>query len=511
MEAKMVQRATVLLTVLLLLIGQSSAGYKDCFSRCYPDCRAKGNGKAFCNYTCFFECISVPAPVFPPAPPQAESSCSFECAKSSCAHLDPGTMQNFSRASRVLVNQGEASKGSISTTSVAVNNDKKLPQKIANRGAGRLVNVGLDQRKDSVVEIRTNPQEDSSLTPPSIIGTVINVRDNNTGSFERQQVEAGMQVEEKKESLAVSSSLDDLKNNQFSSSDNSNLTFQKGQDQFGNRVPANDQDSKQHDLAKIRIYGTGEAHMTQKRDELRNHQSMDQFVRSAVVGSACATTMSVHSGPPYQCTNVALAGHSGFSTQMSSAVENMSDVPAHSLPLGQESVVKEADGQQHQQQSLQMCEGIRENMVSSNASHLKSQVLSANNPSANVDVEPSQSSKVEKAPRKKKYDPDVFFKVNGKLYQKLGKIGSGGSSEVHKVITSDCTIYALKKIKLKGRDYPTAYGFCQEIEYLNKLKGKGNIIQLIDHEVTDKTLLQEVINGSMTVKDGRIKDDQYIH
>ncbi|XP_030445364.1 serine/threonine-protein kinase MPS1 isoform X2 [Syzygium oleosum] len=133
--------------------------------------------------------------------------------------------------------------------------------------------------------------------------------------------------------------------------------------------------------------------------------------------------------------------------------------------------------------------------------------------------ESSQSGKREKAisgrgasvPRKRNYDPDLFFKVNGKLYQRLGKIGSGGSSEVHKVISSDCTIYALKKIKLKGRDYATAYGFCQEIEYLNKLKGKNNIIQLIDFEVTDKTLLHEVMSGSMNIKDGRVKDDGYIY
>lgn len=98
--------------------------------------------------------------------------------------------------------------------------------------------------------------------------------------------------------------------------------------------------------------------------------------------------------------------------------------------------------------------------------------------------EKAVSSKGASAPRKRNYDPDLFFKVNGKLYQRLGKIGSGGSSEVHKVISSDCTIYALKKIKLKGRDYATAYGFCQEIQYLNKLKGKNNIIQLIDYEVS---------------------------
>ncbi|KAE8666623.1 hypothetical protein F3Y22_tig00112495pilonHSYRG00025 [Hibiscus syriacus] len=126
------------------------------------------------------------------------------------------------------------------------------------------------------------------------------------------------------------------------------------------------------------------------------------------------------------------------------------------------------------------------------------------------------SSKGTSAPRKRNYDPDLFFKVNGKLYQRLGKIGSGGSSEVHKVISSDCTIYALKKIKLKGRDYASAYGFCQEIEYLNRLKGKNNIINLIDYEDGgdpggDKNLLREVMNGCMSNKDGRVKDDGYLY
>ncbi|RDY10443.1 mph1 [Mucuna pruriens] len=125
--------------------------------------------------------------------------------------------------------------------------------------------------------------------------------------------------------------------------------------------------------------------------------------------------------------------------------------------------------------------------------------------------EKAASSKGASAARKRTYDPDLFFKVNGKLYQRLGKIGSGGSSEVHKVISSDCRIYALKKIKLKGRDYATAYGFCQEIEYLYRLKGKDNIIQLIDYEVTDKALLEEVMKGSFSNKDGRVKDDGCIY
>ncbi|KAH9756864.1 serine/threonine-protein kinase MPS1 [Citrus sinensis] len=154
-----------------------------------------------------------------------------------------------------------------------------------------------------------------------------------------------------------------------------------------------------------------------------------------------------------------------------------------------------------------------------NSPELKSQAPLSKNSSSDMKLEASKSEKQEKAvsskgasaPRKRNYDPDLFFKVNGKLYQRLGKIGSGGSSEVHKVISSDCTIYALKKIKLKGRDYATAYGFCQEIEYLNKLKGKNNIIQLIDYEVTEKALLREVLNGSMNNKDGRVKDDGYIY
>ncbi|KAI3733107.1 hypothetical protein L1987_64325 [Smallanthus sonchifolius] len=66
-------------------------------------------------------------------------------------------------------------------------------------------------------------------------------------------------------------------------------------------------------------------------------------------------------------------------------------------------------------------------------------------------------------------------------------------------------------IKLNGRDYATAYGLCQEIEYLNKLKGKDHIIQLIDYEVTDKGLLKEVMSGCVSNKDGKVKDDGYIY
>eukprot|EP01018_Ginkgo_biloba_P020092 Gb_19095 [translate_table: standard] len=132
-------------------------------------------------------------------------------------------------------------------------------------------------------------------------------------------------------------------------------------------------------------------------------------------------------------------------------------------------------------------------------------------PSSHNDSEKAASSRETSANRKRHHDPDAFFRVNNKTYQKLGKIGSGGSSEVLKVISTDCNIYALKKIKLKGRDYSTAYGFCQEIDYLTRLRGKSYIIQLIDYEVTDKTIFKDVMTGDAKIKDGRINEDAYIY
>ena len=44
-------------------------------------------------------------------------------------------------------------------------------------------------------------------------------------------------------------------------------------------------------------------------------------------------------------------------------------------------------------------------------------------------------------------------------------------------------IYALKRIKLQGRDAEAATGFIDEITLLQALRGKQNIIQLVDAEV----------------------------
>lgn len=257
--------------------------------------------------------------------------------------------------------------------------------------------------------------------------------------------------------------------------------------------------------------------------------------QSSVAGSSCATTTSVHStSAPINSTTNCSRLYSGSHVP----VEPLGDFNVNSQPVTQGNMIqpsipslKDTSGvlsdkitaasqtsksasdarmevKEHEHSRDQQGCVLKESSFPRNSSLLddkpiegrkfvgdavdvQSQIPLAKDLPSEVKLEPSKLVKQDKVasgkgasvPRKRNYDPDLFFKVNGKLYQRLGKIGSGGSSEVHKVISSDCTIYALKKIKLKGRDYATAYGFCQEIEYLNRLKGKHNIIQLIDYEV----------------------------
>ncbi|XP_022894785.1 probable serine/threonine-protein kinase mps1 isoform X2 [Olea europaea var. sylvestris] len=221
--------------------------------------------------------------------------------------------------------------------------------------------------------------------------------------------------------------------------------------------------------------------------------------------------------PAYPSSNYASGTHPSSST--APAVSSIVEVP---MEIGKSSALSNEQLSNFSKKcntSRDSPQNEDSNSAKGNDIDIKSQPPSSKVQSVDAKLENFKSDKQERGAsgkpastsRKKGYDPDLFFKVNGKLYQRLGKIGSGGSSEVHKVISSDCKIYALKKIKLKGRDYATAYGFCQEIEYLNRLKGMINIIQLIDYEVTDKTLLQEVMNGSMSNKDARVKDDGYIY
>jgi serine/threonine-protein kinase TTK/MPS1 len=68
-------------------------------------------------------------------------------------------------------------------------------------------------------------------------------------------------------------------------------------------------------------------------------------------------------------------------------------------------------------------------------------------------------------------------------YTKLECVGQGGSSKVYKVMAPNHKIFALKRIRLAGRDAEAAAGFVDEITLLHKLRGKANIIQLVDAAV----------------------------
>eukprot|EP01052_Picozoa_sp_SAG31_P003364 SAG31_NODE_128_length_23532_cov_21.204754_9_plen_1004_part_00 len=70
-------------------------------------------------------------------------------------------------------------------------------------------------------------------------------------------------------------------------------------------------------------------------------------------------------------------------------------------------------------------------------------------------------------------------------YRKLCVVGRGGSCKVYKVIGPDGAILALKRIRVGG-DGEGFEQFVNEIDLLFKLKGKDNIIQLMDQSVNRK-------------------------
>ena len=79
--------------------------------------------------------------------------------------------------------------------------------------------------------------------------------------------------------------------------------------------------------------------------------------------------------------------------------------------------------------------------------------------------------------------PKNIVTVSGRHYMRLEQIGRGGSSKVYKVLGSDMKVYALKRIRPQRMNRKTLSIFQNEINLMVKLKGKPNIIQLIDAEI----------------------------
>jgi len=82
---------------------------------------------------------------------------------------------------------------------------------------------------------------------------------------------------------------------------------------------------------------------------------------------------------------------------------------------------------------------------------------------------------------------DKKLVIAGTAYQKMGVIGRGGSCKVYKVLrVSDQEIFALKKIRVDTPSDEEFAPFMNEIALLNKLRGKDNIIELVDAAVDRK-------------------------
>ncbi|KAG7587411.1 Protein kinase-like domain superfamily [Arabidopsis thaliana x Arabidopsis arenosa] len=439
-----------------------------------------------------------------------------------------------SRSSRLVTAEGQRSQDVVTLSqSLAANTLTQDTSNLATSVAGESI-------------------ENASVTPPSVSGTVNNLFGQNFKPSDRQ-MDFGKSAVASLESNLDIGSQNENDQRKFQSLIGSTLTSQDMEWDATNQAEASHLgacfESKRQNLQSVDSEISLKSEYKVSSSLAKNQGQLGEFrnflnqpkTQCSAVGSSCATTTLIHSSsaPMLNATTHVSRSYAEAdsnanprayqsqgnlpscypSSKDSNILHANKDAPPSAIPASTndpEVRVKETDKSKQQQ-----CTTELEAPVGS-SSHGGDGQANARLPDellTSVSSQPQKSDKQEKvasskgtsAPRKRNYDPDLFFKVNGKLYQRLGKIGSGGSSEVHKVISSDCTIYALKKIKLKGRDYATAYGFCQEIGYLKKLKGKTNIIQLIDYEVTDKTLLQEVLNGTMSNKDGRVKDDGFIY
>lgn len=76
-----------------------------------------------------------------------------------------------------------------------------------------------------------------------------------------------------------------------------------------------------------------------------------------------------------------------------------------------------------------------------------------------------------------------ILRVNSIPYVKLGVLGKGGSCKVYRALSKDCSVLAIKKVKLGGMDRKAIDGYANEISLLTRLRGNPAIIQMYDSEV----------------------------
>ncbi|TYJ55279.1 hypothetical protein B9479_003998 [Cryptococcus floricola] len=91
------------------------------------------------------------------------------------------------------------------------------------------------------------------------------------------------------------------------------------------------------------------------------------------------------------------------------------------------------------------------------------------------------------APQPVALQPKSLFHVNNVPYERLQRLGKGGSSTVYSVLYSapkKKIIYALKVVQLERADAETYQSYTNEIDLLKRLRGHDRVIQLMDHQIT---------------------------
>ncbi len=89
------------------------------------------------------------------------------------------------------------------------------------------------------------------------------------------------------------------------------------------------------------------------------------------------------------------------------------------------------------------------------------------------------------APHKKAVEDDSSITLRGVRYAKLECVGAGGTCKVFKVMAPTRKVLAVKRIRLQGAQArpESIANFVEEINLLKRLRGRDNIIQLVDAEV----------------------------
>lgn len=119
--------------------------------------------------------------------------------------------------------------------------------------------------------------------------------------------------------------------------------------------------------------------------------------------------------------------------------------------------------------------------------------------SSNKDVQPTDTPvKISNDVKNFSSLSDDVIEVNGKVYNILSLLGSGGSCKVYSVYdTQNKVRVAIKRVNLKETDPLIRKGYEQEIEYLRKLQDSNRVIKMYDFEYRENELLIVLEHGDI--------------